>query len=139
MSAAFSLSPSGPPAPCGYPGCTAEAFHEGEHQISPREAPPRPQPVYHCVVCGLPFVVYGEHVASELRTCGTPACVLHFAVRDAKPFPLLCPCPQRPYPHELRVHQELRREAYNPKLGSRWPWSLCRSDRVEMSAERKAA
>src|SRR5262245_9971357 len=89
---AYSLAPSGPPAACAFPGCMPTAFHDGDHQVPPREAPPRPQKIYHCVVCGRGFVVYGEYFASELRTCGSPECVLHFAAQTAEPLSVLCPC-----------------------------------------------
>lgn len=39
-------------------------------------------------------------------------------------IPLLCPCPQRPYPHELHIHNQLLRESWNPRLKYVWPWSL---------------
>lgn len=53
--------------------------------------------------------------------------------------PLLCTCPQRDFPHELSVHENLWREAFNPELKKFWPWSLMLSPRVELSTERKAA
>lgn len=65
--------------------------------------------------------------------------------------PLLCSCAQRPYPHELSIHANIRSEkpgAYTdyydllvrfaPKEPMRWPWSLCLGARVEMSTERKS-
>lgn len=95
------------------------------------------QPVYHCVVCGRDFVVYGDVThPGERRTCDSARCILHLARRDPLPAPLLCTCPQRPWPHELTVHQALRRESYDPRLRGRWPWSLAHSDRLELSAER---
>lgn len=135
MSAALVLDFSGPPAPCSYPRCTLEAFHEGNHEF------PVPKPLLHnfdrhCVVCGRPFVVYGAERAEVFSTCGSPDCVLHFARHDAPEIPLLCPCPQRPYPHELHIHNQLRSESYNPRLKMRWPWSLVLSSRLEFSAER---
>lgn len=52
---------------------------------------------------------------------------------------LLCPCPQRLYPHELSVHTQLKSESYNPQNRFRWPWSLLLAERVEPSTERSAA
>src|SRR5690348_10644962 len=49
--------------------------------------------------------------------------------------PLLCPCPQREYPHELLVHGLLRREAFNPAKRFQWPFSLMLSERRELSTE----
>lgn len=43
-----------------------------------------------------------------------------------------CPCPQRPYPHELSAHSQLRYEGNR----DRWPWSLMLSPRVEPSTDR---
>lgn len=62
--------------------------------------------------------------ADMFSTCGESACVLHFARHHAKSIPLMCGCSQRPYPHEVRVHDSLRSEAYNPRLRNRWPWSI---------------
>lgn len=45
----------------------------------------------------------------------------------------LCPCPQRPHPHELSIHHQLRYESYNPENRFRWPWVLILSERVEQS------
>lgn len=123
---------------CSFPGCILEDFHDGTHQVAlPAAQKPR-QKVYHCVVCGRDFVIYGEHVASQRRTCGSEPCILHMASHDVAMPPLLCPCPQRSYPHELAVHRELRAESYNPKIREnlRWPWSLAASPRVELSTER---
>lgn len=53
--------------------------------------------------------------------------------------PLLCRCPQRPYPHELSVHRELRSEWWAHKRDLAWPWSLMASLREEPSTERKVA
>lgn len=43
---------------------------------------------------------------------------------------LMCACLQRPYPHELSVHNRLRIEGSR----DRWPWSLMRSEKAEESA-----
>lgn len=53
--------------------------------------------------------------------------------------PLMCSCLQRDYAHELSIHENLWREAFNPELQKFWPWSLMLSPNVELSTERKAA
>jgi hypothetical protein len=138
-SAAFRLEPSGPPAACAFPKCVRDAFHDGDHEIE-RPAPrPRSQPVHHCVVCGCGFIIYGDPAHPIPRTCGSQACVLHLSRHDAAPIPLLCPCPQRSYRHELAIHAQIASESFNPKLRFRYPWSLMLSNRVEPSTERKGA
>ena len=52
---------------------------------------------------------------------------------------LVCSCPQRPYPHELSVHAEIRSEWWAHKRNLSWPWSLMASSREEPSTERKRA
>lgn len=103
--------------------------------------PAAPQPKFdqHCVVCGSPFVVYGAGRARLFHTCGSPECVLHFARHQMPDLPLSCPCPQRPYPHDVTVHALVRRESFAPQKRFQWPWSLALSERVEPSTERKAA
>jgi hypothetical protein len=141
MSAAFALSPSGPPAPCGFPKCELEAFHPGDHQV-PSKAPQDkrlqfPGPRYGtCVVCRAKFVQYGDHAHPASSICGSTPCAIELSRREAEPARLLCPCPQRPYPHELSVHKQLRSESYHPKLRFRYPWSLARSERLELSTEK---
>jgi hypothetical protein len=39
--------------------------------------------------------------------------------------PLICTCPQRPWPHEIFVHNKMRSEFYQRRF--EWPWSLCLS------------
>jgi hypothetical protein len=53
--------------------------------------------------------------------------------------PLLCSCPQRDHPHELKVHGLIRSEWWKRELRDRWPWSLMQSARGEPSTESKAA
>ena len=140
---AFALEPTGPPVPCDFRGCTLEAWHEGEHEF----AKPKPKfssdRVHTCKACGRKFVIYGEGKEASLpverETCGNQECILALARLEARfgESPLLCRCPQRSYPHELSIHQELRGESYNPKLRFRWPWSLMLSKRQEPSTERK--
>lgn len=97
---------------------------------------PIPPPLrYHCVVCGRPVVVYGAGTFDSYQICDDQACLLHFVRRTATPPALMCGCRQRPYPHELKVHDKLRREAYDPTLRAVWPWSLMLSPRVEPSSE----
>ncbi len=135
---AFALDYSGDPVPCAYPGCTLESFHDGEHLFAEKPAPPKHARHSHCVVCGRGCTSYGE-IPFLPETCGEPECVLHFAIRYASKLSVLCPCPQRPYPHELSIHLELRRESYNPKLKHQWPWSLALAARVEPSTEKEVA
>jgi hypothetical protein len=141
MSAAFALSPSGPPAPCSFPKCVLEAFHDGDHDLAPgrtnddkRIAFPGPR-YGRCVICSVKFVEYGDPAHPPSRICDKHECGLELARREAAPLPLMCACPQRPYAHELIVHTNLRREGYNPAVRRRWPWSLSLSDRLEPSAE----
>jgi|SRR5579862_2112951 len=139
MSAArqFTLAPSGPPAPCGFPKCILEAFHDGQHEFAPREI----QWTYdrHCLVCGVPFTVLGADTSMIFHTCGSQECLLHYARRFEFEVPLLCRCPQREYPHELSVHALIRHEWWRRELRDKWPWSLMASVREEPSTERKAA
>lgn len=139
MSAAFALEASGRPAPCGFPKCTLEAFHDGDHLLAqkPDKRTDSPGPRHgHCIVCGCNFWVYGDHAHPMPRICDSHDCLIHLLSRESPAQqPLLCRCPQRPYPHELSVHKLLRRESFNPQRKYQWPWSLCLSDKVEMSAE----
>jgi hypothetical protein len=138
-SAGFRLEPSGPPTACDFPKCVLEAFHGGDHEIARPKPRTGPQPVLHCVVCGRGFIVYADLAYPTPRTCGSQECILHLARREAAPVPLLCPCPQRSYPHELAIHAQIASESFNPKLRFRYPWSLMLSQRVEPSTERKDA
>lgn len=136
MSAAFALDFSGAPVPCGYPRCTLEAFHEGNHEFPlPKFAPER---IHVCRECGVRFVIYGEADSpSDRRICDKPECLLSLASRETFAVPLMCNCPQRPYAHDIAIHALLRQEAFNPKVRYRWPWSLMLSPRVEPSTERE--
>jgi hypothetical protein len=137
VSAAFQLDYSGPPVRCDFPGCTLNAWHEGEHSLFVPKPPER-----HfdrvCKECGHAFAVPWGAQYLPHDTCGSPECILSASKRDPITIPVFCPCPQRPYPHELAIHFELRSEAYNPKFKFRWPWSLCLSPRLEFSAERRS-
>lgn len=139
MSAAkqFALEPFGSPAPCGFPRCILDAFHEGDHEFPALAVAPRDYP-RKCVICGTRFAVYGEAIFGMVRTC-SPGCLLILSMREAAELNVSCRCAQRSYPHELRVHEELRGESYNPKFKFQWPWSLMLSRREEPSTERKAA
>ena len=53
------------------------------------------------------------------------------ANRETLDVPVLCICSQRPYPHELCVHNRLQRESWNSANKFSWPWSLLLSDRLE--------
>jgi len=138
MSAAFSLDYSGDPVPCDFKGCVLETWHDGEHEFAAKK-PIEWTYDRHCVVCGVPFTVIGADKSMVFHTCGQEACMLHYARRFGFPAPLLCRCPQRPYPHELSVHAELRSEWWAHKKDLRWPWSLMASVREEPSTERKKA
>lgn|GEM_PF-5232506 len=136
MNASFHLAPTGPPAPCGYPGCMLEDFHEGDHLFAekPRELKIGAR-YYRCVICQRPTVVYGERIPGSKELCASPNCLLIFCARETVAIPLACPCRQRPYAHDLSVHLELRHESYNPALRHVWPWSLRLSSRIQPSAE----
>ena len=136
MSAAFHLVPIGPPSRCGFPGCILQDYHEGDHQFRQPQPKPRGRR-YHCIVCGRDVIEYGEFVPGGANLCESKDCLLHYARRTASDFPLTCSCRQRPYPHELIVHQEVRAESHNPRFRHLWPWSLCLSERLEPSTERK--
>ena len=141
MSAAFALQPSGPPAPCSFPKCTLEAFHDGDHLLAqkPDNRLAFPGPRYgHCIVCGQGFKVFGDHACPFPSMCNNEACLAHYRQRMCgAEAPLLCCCPQRPYAHDLSVHQALRSESYNPQRKFLYPWSLCLSERRELSTERE--
>ena len=127
---AFNLEPQ--ESLCGFPGCTAKAFHEGDHTFAEFAHPgPRRQPVFTCSECGSRFVVYGEFNAIELRTCGEQACILSLSRRTMTALPIFCSCPQRRWPHEVSVHRKLRSEGNR----HRWPWSLALAARLEPSTE----
>lgn len=138
MSAAFALDYSGDPVGCDYPKCILAAFHDGEHQFAPKK---EIQWSYdrHCVVCGVPFTVMGADKAMIFDTCGSEACLLHYARRFGFEVPLVCRCPQRDYPHELAIHSLIRHEWWRKELREKWPWSLMASRREEPSTERSQA
>jgi len=135
MSAAFTLDFSGPETPCDFPGCVLGSFHEGDHSLFvPKPTDRHFQRV--CKFCHNAFVVYAGAQYLPHETCGSPDCVLRAAKRDPITLPVICPCAQRPYPHELAVHKKLGVEQagvyldyydspirFAPK-GLRWPWSL---------------
>jgi hypothetical protein len=138
MSAVFQLDFSGEPTPCDFPGCVLDSFHDGEHEFA---SAPKPamgkawEDVRKCVVCGTRFVIYSE-TFKDTKTCSS-GCMLILAMKEAAKLEVSCPCAQRSYPHELRIHTELRGESYNPKHKFTWPWSLMLSQREEPSTERK--
>ena len=136
MSAAFQLDYSGDPVPCDFPGCTLTAFHDGDHSLF---APKPPERHFQrvCKFCHNAFVVYAGAQYLPHETCGSPDCILRAAKRDPITIPVSCRCLQRPYPHELTIHSEIRREAFNPKLRNTWPWSLMQSTREEPSTEKQ--
>lgn len=144
MSAAFALDYSGEPVPCDFPGCTLDAFHDGDHVVAPPKPKFAPERIHTCRACGDRFVIWGENrepaLPGELRTCGKQECIVALAKRDAFDVPVLCCCPQRDWPHELKVHSLIRGEWHWPKeLRTQWPWSLMASVREEPSTERKQA
>jgi hypothetical protein len=115
-----------------------DAFHDGDHELAQPKPRTRPQPLHHCVVCGRGFIIFGDPAHPIPRTCGEQECVLHLCRHNTPEFlPIVCPCRQRPYPHELAIHTQIASESFNPKLRFRYPWSLMLSPRVELSTERK--
>jgi hypothetical protein len=140
MSAAFALQPSGPPAPCSYPKCTLQAFHDGDHLFAQkpdnRLAFPGPH-YYRCVICGTKMVEYSDPAHTPSTICDSPACMAEFCRRHHADPPVSCGCPQRPYAHDLAIHKSLRSESYNPERRFVYPWSLCMSERRELSTERE--
>jgi hypothetical protein len=182
MSAAFSLDFSGDPVPCDFPGCTSNAYHDGDHTfLSEEELNARAAAAVTSYGVGTKSynasaekremdrqrkVATARYHEAKRRAQSTPDTPLELAERKiaeakdanqrsvtltraewtaiwlkensfAYDAPLLCRCPQRPWAHEISVHCEIRSEAFNPKLRSRWPWSLCGSARLEPSTERK--
>jgi len=139
MSAAFALRPPGPPAPCGFPQCTLDAFHDGEHLLpKPSKALEFPGPHYYrCVICGTKMIEYGDPAHPHSTICDKPECGAEFCRRHPMETPLLCACPQRPYAHDLSIHKLLRSESYHPQRRFVYPWSLCMSERRELSTERE--
>lgn len=129
-SAALQLDFSGPPVPCSYPGCVAEAYHDGEHQFAAvkTQFPLPSQYNRACPECGRKFVVLIEGLGLYFSTCGSPECVLSFAHKHASAnLPVSCTCSQRLYPHELSVHRAIRFES----RVWRWPWSLRAAPEME--------
>lgn len=117
MSAAFALEASAPPL-----------AEKPKQDNLPRYG--------ECIVCGAGFQFFADHAHPMPRTCGSRDCLMELLRRESPAQqPLLCRCPQRPFPHELSLHKLLRRESFNPRHRYKWPWSLCLSDQVEMSAE----
>ncbi len=138
MAAAFSLIPTGPEAPCDFPGCVLDCFHEGDHVFRQHETKPLPGTRYfNCSECRRECVIYGERLYGETKTCGRQECLVSFAQHTAPQFGVYCSCPQRQYAHELSIHADLRQESFNPKFKFQWPWSLMLSTRVEPSTERR--
>jgi hypothetical protein len=140
MSAAkqFALEATGPQVRCDFRGCILDAWHDGDHQFArPKEI----QWTYdrHCVVCGVPFTVLGADKSMIFHTCGTQACLEHWARHYSWEVPVICRCPQREHPHELSVHNLIRYEWWKRELRNSWPWSLMASTREEPSTERKMA
>jgi hypothetical protein len=135
----FTLQSPGDPAPCSFPRCTLEAFHDGEHHFPAPEThfPLASQYTHVCCECRRRFSVLGESAGEmTFHTCGSPECLLAYARRTSTTtLEVTCRCAQRPYPHELSIHHQLRPESYNPRQRGRWPWSLCLSPRLELSAE----
>jgi hypothetical protein len=137
-SAAFRLEPSGPPTACDFPKCVLDAFHTGNHEFE------QPKPIvvssgrrYRCTICKCAVIKYGEYVPGSADLCDSQECLRAWCIITSNEAPLLCPCPQRSYPHELAIHAQIASEAFNPKLRFRYPWSLMLSQRVEMSTERR--
>jgi hypothetical protein len=122
MSAAFQLDFTGPQTSCGYPGCVASAFHDGNHQFAALKTqfPLLSQYNRTCSECGRRFVVLITGLERGFRTCGSQECVMSLAKREAPTLPVTCNCSQRSYPHELSIHRAVKFESRE----ARWPWSL---------------
>lgn len=133
----FSLAATGPEAPCGFPQCILGAFHDGDHEFAKPASVDRG---YHfrCLICKTPMVAYGERKLCATDLCDSQECLRAWCLISASDVPVMCPCPQRPYPHELSIHAKIRGESFNPKVRFQWPWSLMLSGRVEPSTERGA-
>ena len=132
MSAAkqFALEPYGPPAPCGYPRCVLDAFHEGDHAFGVEVVEK------HFQEAGIPT----KRKGGDLYVQCSDATFDYLTGERASYFaPMLCRCPQREYPHELSIHSLIRHEWWKKELRDKWPWSLMASVREEPSTERKAA
>ena len=174
MSTAFQLDFTGPQTRCDFPGCIANAYHEGQHQfLSEQEKNER---------LAAAVTSYGVGTRSYNRSAEKremdrqraestaryqeqrEATIAQFALSQGIPVvnhkgeasirvsdatfeylsrhhgpilvPLRCTCAQRPYPHELSVHQKVRHERVGQYLDyydlpcrfapeeMRWPWSL---------------
>ena len=141
MSASFTLDYSGPATPCDFPGCTAGAFHEGEHQfLSQQEKNERLAAAVTSYGVGTrSYNRSPERLEVDRQRAEATARYESAAHHHEITLPIYCSCPQRPYPHELSIHSEIRQESFNPKLRTRWPWSLMQSSREEPSTERKEA
>jgi hypothetical protein len=143
MSAAFQLDFTGPQTSCDYPGCIAGAYHEGEHTFAPKKREVEFHYDRHCVVCGRAFMVLNAPTNYPAATCGSQECLQHYARHHAATIPVLCSCAQRPYAHELSVHDKLGGERpgvyfdyYDNAVrfaadGLRWPWSLRHAPKME--------
>lgn len=101
MSAAFALQPSGPPAPCSFPRCTRDAFHDGDHNIGPaaesqkndkRLAFPGPH-YFRCAICGVKVVEYGDPAHPPSRICDELECALELS-RRFPPRPAVVSIPE---------------------------------------------
>ena len=143
MSAAFQLQPCGDPPPCSYPHCILEAFHEGDHAFKAdrRVAFPISESNESLIShYGAGTRSYNRSAAKAEMDRRCEAAKERAALEPKVEYfaPLSCPCAQRPYAHELSVHLELRREAFNPAKRFLWPWSLMLSERRELSTERPA-
>jgi hypothetical protein len=133
----FSLASSGPAAPCGFPGCVLESFHDGDHDFAKPAPPVNRGYHFRCLICKTPMVAYGERKMYTTDLCESEECLRAWClISGPLDSPVMCGCPQRPYAHDVAIHAEIRREAFNPKVRCSWPWSLMLSSRVEPSTEK---
>jgi len=133
---AFALEPTGPQVPCDFPGCVLDAFHDGDHM---RQTAPAKETGYRfrCMICKTPMVAYGERKMYTADLCDSEECLRAWClISGPLEIPVMCGCPQRPYAHDVSVHAEIRREAFNPQVRYSWPFSLMLSSRIEPSTER---
>jgi hypothetical protein len=111
MSADFALDFSGDPVPCDFPGCVLDLFHDGDHVIGVEVVEK------HFREAGIST----KRKNGDLYVRCTDATFAYLTgPRPQILAPVACTCAQRPYPHELSVHNAIRFES----RAMRWPWSL---------------
>jgi hypothetical protein len=137
MSAAFQLDFTGPQTRCDFPGCVLDSFHDGDHLFAKSPVMPIASAAHKIAVAR----ENGAHSVTLSRSEWT-ALWLKDNSRPTE-VPILCTCAQRPYPHEVTVHDKIGIERpgvyldyYDTAIrfapeGMRWPWSLRRAPKME--------